>query len=152
MRGAKAAFAAVLVAVGLAIAAVAFAGAKPTPKSAAVKKVGNGVTAYAYVIPGEVSLNVVPTLVPSRTRNFVAVTEPRAGVFCLKPTTSVDAATESWSVSPEAARSTAPANRAMFAFADTAACPAGSLGVRTFELVGGALAPSEHVAFMVVAG
>lgn len=152
MRGAKAAFAAVLVAVGLAVAAVAFAGAKPTPKSTAVKKVGNGVTAYVYVVPGEVSLNIGPTLVASRTRNFVAVTEPRAGVFCLRAATSVDAATESWTVTPEVARSTAPATRAMFAYADEAACPAGYLGVRTFELTGGVLAPSEHVAFMVVAG
>jgi hypothetical protein len=42
----------------------------------------------------------------------------------------------------------------MFAFPDAsgAGCPAGQLAVRTYvsAAVGGALQPSEHVAFMVI--
>ena len=42
-------------------------------------------SAYAFVVPGEVSLNVNPVLVDARSKNFDQVTSPAAGVFCLKP-------------------------------------------------------------------
>ena len=148
---------AVLTVIALVVAAVAFAGGggNPPPKShrdgGEHGHGGNAVTAYAYVIPGEVSLNVKPMLVPSRTRNFVSVTETSPGVYCLTPTRAVDAAHKSWTVSPEAARSTV-ANHAMFAYADTGSCAANQVGVRTYALVGGAAVPSENVAFMVVVG
>jgi len=145
---------AVLVAIGLVIAAAAFATGKPTPKSHrghGSEHEGNAVTAYAYVIPGEVSLNVAPTLVAARTRNFVSVTEPSPGVYCLRPTPPVDAAHKSWTVTPEAARSSVPSH-AMFAYADVGACPSSQVGVRTYALVGGVAVPSENVAFMVVVG
>ena len=58
-------------------------------------------------------------------------------------------------MTPEKSRSLASPNL-MFAYADTGlgTCPAGQLGVRTYELnitkPGAAVTPSEHVAFMVV--
>jgi hypothetical protein len=152
---------AVLVVVALVIAAAAFAGGggKPAPKSQPKshrgggehEHEGNAVTAYAYVIPGEVSLNVKPMLVAARTRNFVSVTETSPGVYCLTPTHAVDAAHKSWTVTPEAARSTVPTH-AMFAYADTGSCASNQVGVRTYALVGGVAVPSENVAFMVVVG
>ena len=115
----------------------------------------NGVSAYGFVIPGEVSLNVGPVLVPARTRNIDSVTEPAFGVFCLKPSQPIDASTRSWTVTPETSRSKVASNL-MFAYADAnpATCPAGQLAVRTYELnitkVGAVATPSEHVAFMLV--
>jgi hypothetical protein len=115
----------------------------------------SGVDAYAFVVPGEVSLNVNPVLVTSRSRNIEAVTSPAVGVYCLKPAASIDASTRSWSVTPEASRSTS-SFRQVFAYtdADPATCPAGQFAVRTYELNINGVAPmpmpSEHVAFMVV--
>ncbi len=115
----------------------------------------NGVSAYAFVVPGEVSLNVNPVLVAARSRNIESVTSPAAGVFCLKGKASLDATSRSWSVTPEKSRSTVSSNL-LFAYADTGVgtCPAGQFAVRTYELnitkLGAAAVPSEHVAFMVV--
>lgn len=111
----------------------------------------NAVSAYAFVVPGEVSLNVDPVLVRKRSRNIVSVSAPKAGVFCLKPAKMVAAATRSWSVTPEASRSDV-ASKVALAYADTGSgtCPSGQFGVRTYELVDGQARPSEGVAFMVV--
>lgn len=145
--------------------AVTHAGVKPTP-SKSVKHVspahqrGNGpddnsqnaTTGYAYVVPGEVSLNVAPVLVAQRTRNFVRVTSPAVGVYCLTPASPINAATRSWAVSPEVSRSSVP-SKLMFAYADAGGqpCGAGQVAVRTYELTGPSLTatPSERVAFMV---
>jgi hypothetical protein len=115
----------------------------------------NAVSAYAFVVPGEVSLNVNPVIVDARSKNFEQVTSPAAGVFCLKPKPGIDAATRSWSVTPEKSRSTV-ASSLLFAYADAGVgtCPAAQLAVRTYELnitkIGAVAAPSEHVAFMVL--
>jgi Collagen triple helix repeat (20 copies) len=112
-------------------------------------------SAYGFVVPGEVSLNVGPVLVAARSHNIDAVTSPAAGVFCIKPAASIDAGSRSWTVTPETSRS-GVASSLMFAYADAnpATCPAGQLGVRTYELnitkIGSTAVPSEHVAFMVV--
>ncbi len=116
----------------------------------------NGVSAYALVIPGEVSLNVNPVLVSARTHNFTTVTSPSAGVFCLTPAAPIDASAISWSVTPELSRSLVT-SKVLFAYADANSntCPAGALAVRTYELSvtnnSAAAVPSEHVAFTVVA-
>jgi hypothetical protein len=118
----------------------------------------NAVAAYAFVVPGEVSLNVAPVLDPARSRNIESVSSPQAGVFCLKTAPSINVSTRSWSATPEASRSDV-ASKAMFAYPDAggAACASGRLEVRTYELVlpglsaGNAVVkPSENVAFMVV--
>ena len=115
----------------------------------------SAVSGYGFVVPGEVSLNVDPVLVAARSRNIDRVTSPAAGVFCLTPKTAIDAATRSWTVTPEKSRSAVSSNL-MFAYADTAVgtCPTGQLAVRTYELniskLGAGAVPSEHVAFMVV--
>ena len=112
-------------------------------------------SAYGFVVPGEVSLNVNPVLVDARSHNIDRVTSPAAGVFCLTPKAGIDAASRSWTVTPEKSRSTVSSNL-MFAYADTGVgtCPAGQLAVRTYELnitkLGAAATPSEHVAFMVL--
>jgi hypothetical protein len=110
-------------------------------------------SAYAFVVPGEVSLNVAPVLVAQRSHNIVSVSSPAAGLFCLKAAASINTSKASWVASPEVSRSDA-AGRPMFAFPDAsgAGCPAGQLAVRTYvsAAVGGALQPSEHVAFMVI--
>jgi len=116
---------------------------------------GGGATAWGFVVPGEVSLNVGPVLVAARSHDIDSVTSPAVGVFCLKPAASIDASSRSWTVTPEASRSSVGSNL-MFAYADAnpGTCPSGQLAVRTFELniskVGATATPSEHVAFMVV--
>src|SRR5262245_42735036 len=121
----------------------------PKPK----KHVKPSASAYAFVVPGEVSLNVAPVLVAQRSHNIVSVSSPTAGLFCLKAAESVNTAAASWVVSPEVSRSNA-GQPTFFAFPDAsgAGCPAGQLAVRTFVLAaaGGGLMPSEKVAFMVL--
>ena len=96
----------------------------------------DGVSAYGFVVPGEVSLNVNPVLVDARSHNIDRVTSPR------RRRVLPDA--EGWDrrgvalrgpVTPEKSRSTVPSNL-MFAYADTGlgTCPAGQLAVRTYEL------------------
>lgn len=113
----------------------------------------NSTTGYAYVVPGEVSLNVAPVLVAQRTRNFVRVTSPAVGVYCLTPAPPINAATRSWTVSPEVSRSSVP-SKLMFAYADAGGqpCSSSQVAVRTYELTGPSLTavPSERVAFMLV--
>jgi hypothetical protein len=127
----------------------------PGPPGKDGKDGKGGVSAYGFVVPGEVSLNVNPVLVDARSHNIDRVTSPAAGVFCLTLKAGIDAASRSWTVTPEKSRSTVASNL-MFAYADTGigTCPAGQLAVRTYELnitkLGAAAAPSEHVAFMVV--
>jgi len=127
----------------------------PGPPGKDGKDGKDGLSAYGFVVPGEVSLNVNPVLVDARSKNFDQVTSPAAGVFCLKPKAGIDAATRSWSVTPERSRSTV-ASSLMFAYADAGVgtCPAGQLAVRTYELnitkIGAVALPSEHVAFMVL--
>jgi len=144
----------------VAIVVTGFAATAVTRGSASGPIKGNlpqrdDVSAYAFVVPGEVSLNVDPVLVEARSRNFRRVTSGAAGVFCLKPAASINAASRSWSVTPEASRSKAPSSL-LFAYADASpgTCPAGEFAVRTYELnitkIGAAAVPSEHVAFMVV--
>ena len=118
-------------------------------------KKGNGkvASAYAFVVPGEVSLNVAPVLVAQRSQNIVSVSSPTAGLFCLRASANVDTSSASWVASPEASRSSA-AGRPIFAFPDAsgAGCPAEQLAVRTYASAasGGGLQPSENVAFMVI--
>lgn len=145
--------AALALVVGIAVGVAAIASAHPASKiRGGAKKAGGGPGAFAFVVPGEVSLNVNPVLVSARTANVVAVTEPSAGLYCLKTAQSVDASSRSWAVSPEASRSNG-GTHALFAYVDAASCPAGQVGVRTFESSGtGSAVPSEHVAFMLVSG
>lgn len=121
------------------------------PKGDQGKPGQNAVSAYAFVVPGEVSLNVAPALVRGRSRNIQSVSSPKAGVFCLRPAAMINAATRSWSVTAEASRSEVSSGVALaYADAGRATCPPGQLGVRTYELAGGVATPSENVAFMVV--
>lgn len=114
---------------------------------------GGGPSAYAFVVPGEVSLNVAPVLVAERSHNIVSVSSPRAGLFCLKAAAAIDVSKRSWAVTPEASRTD---SATAFAYPDAAGigCPDGTFAVRTYELSPGRAVPtlgvSENVAFMVV--
>jgi hypothetical protein len=108
------------------------------------------VTAYAYVVPPEVSLNTDPVLVTQRSRNFDSVTNPALGLYCLAPTVPLDPAQRSWVASAEFSRSAGLGTAEPDAAAN---CPAGTFGVRTLKYAG---TPAPHwtaawdVAFMVV--
>jgi len=113
----------------------------------------DGVAAYAYVVPPEVSMSTDPVLVAAQSKGFASVTSPALGLYCLQPSVSLDPAKVSWVVSAEFSR-TNPAN-VTTAVPDTGStCPAGTLGVRTLKF---APSPSPHwtaawdVAFMVMA-
>lgn len=108
------------------------------------------VTAYAYVVPGEVSLTDGPVLITARSRNFDAVSNPGVGLYCLQPSVPLDPRTRSWVASVEYSRQ--PALNTAEPDVGTG-CPAGTFGVRTLKF---APSPAPHwtpawdVAFMVV--
>ena len=108
------------------------------------------VSAYAYVVPPEVSLNEDPVLVTVRSRNFDKVTSPTPGLYCLHPSVPLDPAKRSWVASVEYSRQ--PSLNAAEPDVGTG-CPVGTFGVRTLKL---ALTPTVHwapawdVAFMIV--
>jgi hypothetical protein len=108
------------------------------------------VSAYAYVVPPEVSLNEDPVLVASRSRNFDGVSNPSIGLYCLHPKGPLDPSQRSWVASVEYSRQPA-LNTAEPDIGS--GCPAGTFGVRTLKF---APAPAPHwtpawdVAFMVV--
>lgn len=131
----------------LVVASVALAGSK----TGAAKPPAPAEVAYAFVIPGEVSLNVDPLFVTGRTKGFTSVVSPAAGVFCLAPAV-LDGTKMSWTVTPEVARSTSSA-KLLIAYVDVStACGAGNIRVRTYVMnAASVVSPSENVAFMVVA-
>lgn len=109
------------------------------------------VSAYAYVVPPEVSLQTDPILVAARSHNFDSVTSPVLGLYCLTPSIPIDPDSRSWVASVEYSRSSTDVTTAM---PDAGVrCPAGTFGVRTLKF---APSPSVHwtaawdVAFMVV--
>jgi collagen triple helix repeat protein len=112
---------------------------------------GTSSSAYAYIVPPEVSMQTDPMIVTARSKNIASVTNPALGLYCLTPVASIDASTRSWTVSAESSRS----NPALVytAVASDTGCPTGTIGVRTFKF---AVSPTLHwapawdVAFMVV--
>ena len=120
----------------------------PGPKGEA------GVSAYAYVVPPEVSMQADPVLIEQQSRNFVEVTNPALGLYCLrpKPGSHLDPAERSWVASVEYSRSkTAGVTTAQ---PDAGpGCPASTFAVRTLRF---APSPTPHwtaawdVAFMVL--
>jgi Collagen triple helix repeat (20 copies) len=84
------------------------------------------VTAYAYVVPPEVSMHDDPVLVAAQSRNFVRVTNPILGLYCLEPRVPLDPSKRSWVATVEYSRSTGLST----AQADAGvSCPSGMFGV-----------------------
>jgi hypothetical protein len=106
-------------------------------------------SAYAVVVPGEVSMHTSPVLVASLTRNIVAVSAPRLGVYCLRPAWPVDPGRRPAVVSVEAAYSRAYPGEGMLAYYDVARneCGAGRFEVRTYVVSGAVTRASDGVAF-----
>ncbi len=108
------------------------------------------VTAYAYVVPPEVSLNTDPVLVTKQSRNFDRVTNPAVGVYCLHPSVPLNPLQRSWVASAEYSRSAGLSTAEPDAATN---CPAGTFGVRTLKYAGTPTphwAPAWDVAFMVI--
>jgi hypothetical protein len=124
----------------------------PGPAGPAGPRGDAAVSAYAYVVPPEVSMQADPVLVEEQSRNFEAVTNPALGLYCLEPSVPIDPTQRSWVASIEYSRS-------KLAGVTTAqpdsgvGCPSGRFGVRTLRF---APSPTPHwepawdVAFMVV--
>jgi hypothetical protein len=107
------------------------------------------VTAYAYVVPPEVSMQADPVLVEAQSRNFNRVTNPSVGLYCLEPSVPIDPHERSWVASAEYSRSVGLSTAEPDAAAD---CPAGMFGVRTLKFAPTPTphwAPAWNVAFMV---
>ena len=110
------------------------------------------VSAYAYVVPPEVSMHSDPVLVTQQSRNFAAVTNPALGLYCLEPSHPMQPSERSWTASVEFSRSQAAGVTTAQPDAGSG-CPAGTFAVRTLRF---APSPSPHwtaawdVAFMVV--
>lgn len=110
------------------------------------------VSAYAYVIPPEVSMHADPVLMTEQSRNFASVTNPALGLYCLEPSIPLQPAQRSWVASVEYSRSVGTGVTTAQPDAGVR-CPAGTFGVRTLRF---APSPTPHweaawdVAFMVV--
>jgi hypothetical protein len=107
------------------------------------------VTAYAYVVPPEFSMQTDPVLVAAQSRNFKRVTNPSAGLYCLEPSVPLNPNERSWVATAEYSRSAGLSTAEPDAASN---CPAGMFGVRTLKF---APTPAPHwtpawdVAFMV---
>jgi hypothetical protein len=110
------------------------------------------VSAYAYVVPPEVSMHADPVLVTQQSRNFASVSNPVFGLYCLEPSIPLQPESRSWVASVEYSRSAAAGVTTAQPDAGLR-CPEGTFGVRTSRL---APSPTPHwepawdVAFMVV--
>ena len=115
---------------------------------------GNSDSAYAYVVPPQVSMQTDPVLIAARSRNFASVTNPTLGLYCLRPSISISPARRSWTVSAEYAYSNQAVLYSAVPDTDTTSrCPVDTFGVRTLKLTLSASArwtPAWDVAFMVV--
>jgi hypothetical protein len=122
------------------------------PAGAQGPKGDGAVVAYAYVVPPEVSLSTDPVLVTAQTKNFQSVTSPALGLYCLKPSISLDPAKLSWVASAEFSRT----SEASVSTAEPDAgvrCPADTFAVRTLKFAPSPAphwAPAWDVSFMVV--
>jgi hypothetical protein len=113
---------------------------------------GSSDSAWAYVVPPDVSMQTDPILVAARSHNFASVTNPALGLYCLMPSNSLTPSSRSWTVSAEYSHS----NQGLVytAVPETGVgCPGGAFAVRTLKF---APSPSPHwtaawdVSFMVV--
>jgi len=111
----------------------------------------DGIVAYAYVVPPEVSLSTDPVLVTAQSKNFDSVTSPVLGLYCLRPSIALDPTTRSWVASVEYSRSSLEVSTAE---PDAGVrCPAGDFGVRTLKFAPSPTphwAPAWDEAFMVI--
>jgi collagen triple helix repeat protein len=108
------------------------------------------VTAYAYVVPPEVSMQTDPVLVTAQSRNFKRVTSPITGLYCLEPSVPLNPNERSWVATAEYSRSAGLSTAEPDA---GVGCPAGTFGVRTLKFAATPAphwAPAWDVAFMVV--
>jgi hypothetical protein len=111
------------------------------------------VTAYAYVVPPEVSLQANPVLVAAQSHNFDSVTNPAVGLYCLKPSLPLDPTSRSWVVSVEYSRSQSAGVSTAVPDAGVNSCPPGTFAVRTLKFVefpAPRWTATWDVAFMVV--
>jgi hypothetical protein len=115
-------------------------------------KGNDGVIAYAFVVPPEVSMSTDPVLVTAQSKNFDSVTSPVLGLYCLRPSIALDPNARSWVASVEYSRS----NSLEVSTAQPDAgvrCPAGDFGVRTLKFAPSPTphwAPAWDEAFMVI--
>ena len=111
-------------------------------------------TAYAVVDP----LMTPPAFVPDKTMNFIGVTSPMTGVYCLTPAAGIDSTVTPAIVAPEWGLSTPDVN-SYFAYINayngSTNCPTGDFEVETFLLPpGGSMVPdaqlTDLVAFVII--
>ena len=128
------------------------AGGSQGPAGPQGPKGDDGVVAYAFVVPPEVSLSTDPVLVAARSKNFDSVTSPALGLYCLRPSITLDPTKLSWVAAAEFSRTSG--GSVSTAEPDSGAgCPAGTFAVRTLKF---APSPSAHwapawdVSFMVM--
>ena len=113
-------------------------------------------TATAYAVVD--ALMMPPALVSEKTKNFVGVTSPMTGVYCLTPTEGIDPTVTPAVAAPEWGLST-PDFNSYFAYINayngSTNCPTGDFEVETFLLpTGGSMVPdaqlSDLVAFVII--
>jgi hypothetical protein len=104
--------------------------------------------AYAVVQPQPGSSSQV-NLIAGQTSNITGVTEPTAGVYCLAPASSINAATEAVAVSPEVSYSSATGALGIVTVnAQRPNCPAGDFEIETYAPSSNT--PASGYAFTIV--
>jgi hypothetical protein len=107
------------------------------------------VSAYALVVPPQISMQSDAIVVEAFSRNIEDLTNPVNGIYCLKAAAPISPENRPVLVSPEMAYST---NAALLAYSFVArdACPKDRFEVRTFILRNNVRVASNDVAFTIM--
>jgi Collagen triple helix repeat (20 copies) len=110
------------------------------------------VSAYALVVPPQVSMQSDAMFVPEFSKNIVNMTNPHAGIYCLKAAPPISPDNRPALVSPEMAYSTNATALLVYSFVARDACPKDMFEVRTFILGGrfNTRSLSNDVAFTIM--
>jgi Collagen triple helix repeat (20 copies) len=110
------------------------------------------VSAYALVVPPQVSMQCDAMFVPAFSKNIVNMTNPHPGIYCLKAAPPISADNRPVLVSPEMAYSTNATALLVYSFVARDACPKDMFEVRTFILGGrfNTRSLSNDVAFTIM--
>ncbi|HWM13322.1 MAG TPA: hypothetical protein VNO56_02450 [Gaiellaceae bacterium] len=100
-------------------------------------------SAYAFVS----ARAPTPAFDAARTRNFVSVTSPSTGEYCLKPAANISPATSPLVVSAEWSNSSG-SDLLVYWRSSGLGCPAGEYDVVTYDLAGGTPTLSNDITFV----
>ncbi len=124
-------------------------GANGTPGTPGAPGAPGTARAFALVQPKSESEAV---FVASNVSNFTAVTEPKAGVYCLTPAAGVPTTAAAVVLTPETSYSSGGKPGIVALDAKAADCPAGNFEVETYAPTEATGSPKSGYAFTILVG